>query len=214
MFGIFNRHREKKESIKKAQLIIKEFVEGNVTLDQFWETYINDTSIRKYISKNGDILAPYYSFFDVDAEALRRIRLNNIGIRVSIYHMCKLYLQVNKIECFPKNDDETKYNKLSSICPSWLQFDEELLSGVIKNAPKNLNKSNRIKWCKAEISNMFKVDKYYPEWLQNPEWPIVDGTPLVFRKQSHSVNDIYTDRIKYYFYHPETDEETIVEQFD
>lgn len=175
---------------------------------------LNDISIRQCISKNRDNLSAYYDFYDTDTEALKRVKFNNIAMRVTIYHMCKLYLQVNKIECSPKNDDEIKYNKLSTICPSWLQFDEELLSDVIQNAPKNLNKSNRIKWCKAKIRDMFKVDKYYPKWLQNPEWPIVDGTPLVFRKQSHSVNDVYTDRIKYYFYHPETNEETIVEQYD
>lgn len=214
MLNILKKIRDKKENIKKAQIIVKDYVEGNITLKEFWGIYKNDMSIRKCIYREKDKLSSYYSYFDCEKDQLDNIDLDNIGIRVSIFRMCKLYLQIKNIDFSPKNNDEVKYKVLSIICPSWLQFDEEFLTGIIQNVPENLNKTNKIEWCKDKITDMFKVEKKYPKWLQNPEWPILDGTPLVFKRQSHEIDNKNTESIKYYFYHPETNEETIIEQFD
>lgn len=59
---------------------------------------------------------------------------------------------------------------------------------------------------------MFKTDDCYPNWRQNPERPIIDGVPLVFKGQVEDRNNYAL--FKYYFYHPETKEETIVEQYN
>lgn len=214
MLNIFKRIREKKENTKKSQAIIKDFVEGNITIEEFWEIYKKDISIRKCIYGERYKLISYFPYFDCDNEQLDKINLDNIGIRVTIFRMCKLYLQIKKIDFSPKNEDDDKYQMLSNICPSWLKVDVEFLTNIIQNAPMNLNKENKIKWCRHKITEMFKVEKYYPQWLQDPEWPIIDGIPLVFKSQSHKVDNINTDSIKYYFYHPETKEEVIVEQYD
>ena len=46
--------------------------------------------------------------------------------------------------------------------------------------------------------------------IQSPEWPIVNGKPLVFRGQSKEKK--YDERVFYYFYDPDTGEETVIEQ--
>ncbi|MFA7179334.1 MAG: hypothetical protein WC075_05355 [Dehalococcoidales bacterium] len=214
MPGIIKKIREKHENIKNSQILVKDYVEGKITLETFWKIYISDMFIRNIFYREKEQLTSFYSYFDCKKEQLDNVDLSNIGIRISIFRMCKLYLQIKNIKFIPKSDDEDKYKILSIICPPWLQFDEEFLTSIIQNAPDNLNKANKTAWCRNRIANMFKVEKDYPKWLQNPEWPILNGVPLVFKSQSHTIDNKSTECIKYYFYHPETNEETIVEQFD
>ncbi len=58
---------------------------------------------------------------------------------------------------------------------------------------------------------MFKYDTKPPRWIQDPEWPIIDGKPLIFKSQTKEKLD--DERVYYTFYNPETKEEQIVCQF-
>jgi hypothetical protein len=58
---------------------------------------------------------------------------------------------------------------------------------------------------------MFKYDSKPPKWIQDPEWPIIDGKPFVFKSQTKDrKND---ERVFYTFYNPETKEERVIIQF-
>ena len=98
------------------------------------------------------------------------------------------------------------------IQPDWLDvLDDSILQPIIDSIPAGLSKTKRIVMGKEKIRAMFRYDKTYPRWVQSPEWPIVDGKPLVFSHQE-KVNgtDMFT---KYYFYDPDTKKETVIEQF-
>lgn len=74
------------------------------------------------------------------------------------------------------------------------------------------SKTKRIAMGKEKVKALFKYDKTYPRWVQGVEWPIVNGKPLVFSHQKKAKGgDI---RTYYYFYDPDTKEQTVVEQFD
>lgn len=45
----------------------------------------------------------------------------------------------------------------------------------------------------------------------NPQWPIINGKPLVFKEQCKERKESELD--KFFFYDPETGEETTVEQY-
>ena len=62
----------------------------------------------------------------------------------------------------------------------------------------------------AELKKLFRYDKTYPRWVQDPEWPIVNGKPLVFSHQSKGKKG--DERVYYYFYDPETQMETVIAQ--
>ena len=89
--------------------------------------------------------------------------------------------------------------------------DDEILNKYINEAPEGLKKTEKKKWIKNRVKQDFKYDKTPPRWVQDPEWPIVDGSPLVFKKQSKMT--LEDERVFYTFYHPETKEETVVIQF-
>ena len=73
-----------------------------------------------------------------------------------------------------------------------------------------MSKTKRVAWGKARIKELFKYDKTYPRWIQYPEWPIVNGKPLVFSHQKKAGKG--DERVYYYFYDPDTKKETAITQ--
>ncbi len=95
---------------------------------------------------------------------------------------------------------------------TWLDINnDDVFQKVIEEIPNNLSKTQQIKFGKEKVKALFKYDKTYPRWVQSPEWPIVNGKPLVFSHQEKvKGDDCHT---YYYFYDEQTKEQTIVEQF-
>ena len=86
-----------------------------------------------------------------------------------------------------------------------------LLKPLIESIPKDLSKTKRVAMGKEKIRALFRYDKSYPRWIQGAEWPIVNGKPLVFSHQERIKGDDW--HVLYYFYDPDTKEQTVVEQF-
>ena len=82
-----------------------------------------------------------------------------------------------------------------------------ILNKYINEAPKGLNKTETKKWIKNKIKQDFKYDKTPPRWVQDPEWPIVNGVPLIFKNQSKMTLD--DERVYYTFYHPQKTDSTV-----
>ncbi len=106
-----------------------------------------------------------------------------------------------------------EYRFLLQIQPDYIDCqDDSILQPIIDSIPKDLSKTKRIAMGKEKVKALFKYDKTYPRWVQEAEWPIVNGKPLVFSHQKKAKGgDI---RTYYYFYDPDTKEQTVVEQFD
>ena len=121
--------------------------------------------------------------------------LNYIGITYNSYSKYK--------------DD---YTFLLKIQPSWLDIDDDcIFQQIMQEIPQDLPKTQRIKLGKEKIKAMFKYDKTYPRWIQDPEWPIVNGKPLVFSHQKRVKDEDF--HTLYYFYDEDTKEVTVIEQF-
>ncbi|MGN1040889.1 MAG: hypothetical protein ACI4QL_05620 [Candidatus Fimimonas sp.] len=111
---------------------------------------------------------------------------------------------------YPKYEEDCKF--LLSLLPTWLDIDDdEIFQQIMDGIPADLPKTKRIAMGKAKIKEMFRYDKTYPRWEQEPEWPIVNGKPLVFSHQQKVKGDDF--HFCYFFYNPDTKEETVVEQF-
>lgn len=102
-------------------------------------------------------------------------------------------------------------NLLIDIQPSWLYVLDDSLDHIVYEIPKDLSKTKQIAWGKQRVKELFKYDKSYPRWIQEAEWPIVNGKPLVFSHQERIKGDDW--HVLYYFYDPDTKEQTVVEQF-
>lgn len=202
---------------QELQIII-DYVEGKSDIKDFRKEFLNNPSLIKVL-KSKIYLECYkhydyniYDYFNRQIDPAKS-DWDTIYARYVVWFDLKQFLNYNHIAF---NDIYTKYNDdydyLLDIQPSWLDIvdDQGIFDKIIAECPKDLSRTKRIAWGKARIKELFKYDKTYPRWIQDPEWPIINGKPLVFSHQKKAGKD--DERVYYYFYDPDTKEETVITQ--
>ena len=63
---------------------------------------------------------------------------------------------------------------------------------------------------KKKVKELFKYETKKPRWIQQPEWPIIDNRPLIFKYQKTSSEGVE----QYFFYDSYTGETRIIEQVE
>lgn len=205
-----------KLNLKEYKPIV-DYVEGRLSVVDFKKMFNNDISLRrtlshpmikkyKFLHKNDynicnklDELCRLYKNWDCITlrhriQVILSMFLDNFGVE---YHLYPQY----------SNDMDV----LCDIQPPWFYATDSCMDFLVYKMPQNLSKEERIEWCKPRLKRLFKCDKEYPQWVNQLEWPIVNGKPLVFSHQE-TISDV-RDFTYYYFYDPETNDQTVVEQF-
>lgn len=195
--------------MKNEQLVkeLIDFVEGKTDIYTFYDAYTTGKydkllSVRfvdKKVMYGKGTVKEFLDLFDIKKTADRYV----------IWHGVEAYLHLNG---YTYNPSKKLYNEWAiqiDIQPSYVSIeDDDILNKYINEAPKELKKTQKKKWIKNRIKQDFKYDKTPPRWVQDPEWPILDGVPLVFKKQSKMTLD--DERVYYTFYHPITLEEVVI----
>lgn len=195
--------QKKKMSIK----IMKDFVEGRICAEDFWNILKEDEVMKKILRRNKHLYACKVYFEEINLE---KTDVSKLSERIAIFRLIKYFLEKNNYKITPYNIEEKKYMFLSDIQPKWIDItDDELLINIVNSAPLGLSKEKNKQWCKSKIKELFKYDKKPPEWVQEPEWPIVNGEPLIFK---HKTED--GSKISYYFYNFKTQEEVEIIQYE
>jgi len=189
-----------------------DFVEGRVSFEVFWDKYESGKDYKKLLDdkkpnekftyQKGKTINQCLSFY-LPSTALGKMAHHSYIVR---------YLEFYNVLISPtaKYKDDYKYRQ--AIQPSYVSIeDEEYLNSIIASAPSELTEAQQKKWLKEKIKSLFRYDKSPPRWIQDPEWPIVNGKPLVFRSQTK--NDPNDERIWYTFYDSDTGEEVKIMQF-
>ena len=198
--------------------ILVDYVEGKLEIREFRYQFLNNIAIKKLLESKIFIEGYKWCNYNIYDYITRQINPNknnwdNIYSRYVLWIQIVEFLKYFKI---PFNDCYNRYREqylyLLDIQPSWLDIvdDQGIFDKIIAECPKDLSKTKRIAWGKARIKELFKYDKTYPRWIQDPEWPIINGKPLVFSHQKKAGKD--DERVYYYFYDPDTKEETIITQ--
>jgi len=196
---------------KEAIQIMKDFVEGKMSIEDFKYQYDNNPLIKKNFSKYPDRPLKTECGYDyisyLDMYDIKR-RADACGF----HGFFQEFLEINKYSCIPTEEYSKRYVFLLKVQPNWvLIHDEDFLEDqVISKAPTDLSETKKIKWCKDKIKELFKYDLRPPRWVQEAEWPILNGKPLVFKGQSKERDD--DERVYFYFYDPDTQQETTVTQ--
>lgn len=152
-------------------------------------------------------------------ESAKKVSLDSMKTRIHIYWMIKHFLTKINIDCNAYNIEEGDYLFLSEIQPLWLDIqDDAFIQSIIKSIPENFSSSQKKSFAKKRINEMFLFENRPPKWMQNPDWPIVNGIPLIFVKQDGDPDNValsnFQDRINYTFKNPISGEYIVVEQFD
>ncbi len=200
--------------------ILIDYVEGKIDINEFRNCFERNLRLQMILKEKFDLNYVAYKKYNnnlycylTENYDFKNINWDVVETRYSLYiELCR-WLDWFKI---PYKKDYTKYiddyDFLLDIQPSWLDIsdDQGLFDKVISEIPNSLSKTKRIQLGKAKIKELFRYDKTYPRWVQDPEWPIIDGVPLVFSHQSKEKKD--DERVYYYFYHPKTKKQVVVEQ--
>ncbi len=194
---------------KKAISVMRDFVEGKINTLEFWEIYKNNTTIQNILkndkyrrNKEFIIGRNKESFMPQNADnALNSINIMQLADRVALFMIVKRYFWYReKIKYY--NSDEEYCKQLDSIIPEWVgDVDCEFIISKINDigiANKSL--------CKKRINEIFTYKSHPPKWVQEPEWPIIDGVPYVFSHQETAEEGYKC----YYFYDPNDKTKTVV----
>ena len=195
--------------------IIKEFVdfvEGRMDFDTFWYNYQNNKNYYRLLDdKNPGEEARMLYRMTVN-QCIAQANPNTISGKCIIHKCVRAYLRYYKVPFNSTEEYQKKLDYLYQIQPNYIEIDDEdFLNKIIEKAPKELKKGEKKKWIKNYIKEMFKYDVKPPRWIQFPEWPIINGKPLVFKSQTKERKD--DERVYYTFYDPDTLEEKVIIQF-
>lgn len=206
--------------MKKGFQPILDYVEGRMSITEFQFLFETDKSLQRTLKLPMD--KKYTGFRDYNYNIFNFLKgyysyknksWNCISLRDRVQEILCVFLDNQQISYkrYPLYMEE--YRFLLQIQPDYIDCqDDSILQPIIDSIPKDLSKTKRIAMGKEKVKALFKYDKTYPRWLQEAEWPIVNGKPLVFSHQQKAKGgDI---RTYYYFYDPDTKEQTVVEQFD
>lgn len=218
---IFSRKLFLGKEKKKALQLIVDYVEGNLGINELKLLIQTDDHLKKILKKPFDFSWESYERYHFNiydylvAEHPFMRNWDTVKTRYDLYMQLTRFLDWFRI---PYDMSYTKYKDDDSfiwaIQPSWMITgdDLELFDKILEEVPKDLSKTKQIEWGEARIKELFRYDETYPCWIQDPEWPIVNGKPLVFSHQKDLGED--DARTYFYFYDPDTKEETVVMQLD
>lgn len=212
---LFGKKREREQAIQ----YIVDYVEGKLNINELKSLFQMDDNLKKILKKPFDFSRKAYEQYNYNvydylvAEHPFIENWDTVGTRVDFYLELIRFLNWFRI---PYDRNFSKYREDYSftlkIQPSWLDCvdDQGIFDKILEEMPKDVSKTKQIAWGKARVKELFRYDKTYPRWIQSPEWPIVNGKPLIFSHQKRAGKD--DERTYYYFYDPETKEETVVTQ--
>jgi hypothetical protein len=204
---------------EEAVEIMKEFVSGQMAIEDFWKIFKADETIKDILvndeKKWAKKLGWHWDGLGSALGAYEKHTMNFQSYRETYYlHwvVCK-HIWRNEISVKIDRFYPDRIVFLIDIQPSWLDIDdEEFLKDLISQIPADIKtRGQRVKWCKDRLKEMFRYDKSPPRWIQPPKWPIVNGKPLVFKRKSRERID--DEQVDFFFYDPDTMEETVVTQF-
>ena len=188
-----------------------DFVEGRMSFDEFHRNYETNHDYKKILDDKKPNEKDIYRKNDTINQSLHYHKWSTTLGKLGVHHYILRYLQYYNISVCPTTYYQEEHNFKLSIQPNYVNLNEEFLNNVIASAPSELTLIGKKKWLKEKIKSIFQYDSKPPKWIQDSEWPIVDGKTLVFKSQTkENIND---ERVYYTFYSPETKEEKVIIQF-
>lgn len=189
-----------------------DFVEGRMPFDEFEHNYKTNPD---YFMILEDIMPgeKYRCMWKHTVnEHMRLYEWSTVTGKLVVHRSVTFFLEYYGVAIEPTQAYQENAQFLVDIQPNYVNIeDENFLNTIIAMAPTELTKAQKKKWLKEKIKSLFKYDNKLPRWIQDPEWPIVNGEPLTFKGQTKERKD--DERVFYTFYQPETGEEMVVVQF-
>jgi hypothetical protein len=175
--------------------LIKGFVEDHVSIAQFCEALHNDPSFEVFF-ENSTPIPPYTSAgYGIYLYLLER-NFKSINEIIDMKDLLSKFLNYKGIEHNPDTSILNKYGSILKAQPKWLDLPPDYIGFLLKEAG-NIDGKELVNWLKNIITERFIYISGPPRWLQSPNWPIENNTPLIYigqldiSKVSHDTCNLY-----------------------
>jgi hypothetical protein len=175
--------------------LIKDYVEGRISPVQFRDELYKDPSFEDYF-KDSKPIPPYTSSgYGIYLYLLER-DFKSITDIINTQDMLSQFLFSKGITNKPDTKILHKSDLISKAQPKWLDLAPDYIECLLNEAG-NLEGKELTNWLKKAIAERFICISVPPKWLQSPNWPIENNTPLVFvgqldiSKISHDTSYLY-----------------------
>ena len=194
---MFFKEKKIQEQMKNQEQMIeiaKNFLSGKINFEELIDVFLRNNKILTYFS-NYTYKNRNRNFYT--KEQLEKLD-NTYWVRHDLYNQMYSFLYVIGIEFDEYVPEYAIYRKIDKVCPEWFQADifflQKKFNNLIELIESNQLEEELKKLCKCQDGNI-------PNWLQGAKWPIINGEPAVFVKQSMLPEDMKWDDniIKYYF---------------
>lgn len=212
---------------------IQDYVEGRMPHDQFLDLINNEASLRTWINNNAPqkwrcgtkatpennftpVLLPWTieNWFEMDSWMHGNLH--------SLYSQFELHAWMEKLlkHACPETQiqpDTTVYELvklLRQACPEYIggREAEDVVAQLAMESLQFTTRAQRIKYIKRKTKELFHLDgRHRPYWIQNAEWPVLNGKPMQFVKTIVVRKSEWKQHV---FVDPESGEERIVDDVD
>jgi len=168
--------------------LLKGYVEGVVSTEEFQRIYFSDLKLQKYLNDNLPTSIRNYAGIrmsngDIN-EVFKHFHWGTAFANSSLQDYVGRWLRGNGIIFNPTSVYKDKLEQLLEVMPDYIEGiqAEVLVEKIIQSIPVDLAKTKRNKLIKEKIKEVFHLnDGKRPYWVQGSDWPFSKtGKPLKY----------------------------------
>jgi len=190
--------------------LIIDFIEDKITPSDFLNAFYEDEELQAALEEEKDSVRNLndYSLCHCILEA----NASDLGSILNIKYAIKSYLEKEGISFSYSDKTEKNHNIFLTALPRWLNAPSDYFSQILDN--NALSKAEKKEQIKAQVKKDFRCLKKPPQWIQDCDWPISNGKPLVYVGQLELNIDTFHDKgAVYVFLNADTGEIETIKQF-
>jgi len=192
---------------------IIDFVQGSLTSEEFKNEIFTNEAFEKLLDDTDEISSDSYIGLNTYLFIIQQ-DFSDPGDVLSIQGALTQFLDRRNVQYNQTNEHSDLFDLLLEIQPAYLDIDTLFLKNKVLEKAPDLPKTELKKWLKSRIKELFKYATKPPAWIQSPNWPIKNESPLIFLGQL-KISDYFHDEAQAYVFHdPETGScETIIQTY-
>ncbi|AOR63370.1 hypothetical protein [Pectobacterium wasabiae] len=170
--------------------IIKNYLEGNISSKDFKNEIYYNKDIELVLSE--EINIPPYTTSGSIYIYLLEVDLLSLSGEINAKDLLSQFLKIKGVDFKFNEEHEKIYDAILKTKPSWINISGNYLKHLVDKF-KGVQGRELEGLLKNEIHSSFKFLKTKPKWLQSPDWPINNNSPLLFIGQidiSNLKNDV------------------------
>lgn len=162
---------------------LKDFVEGNISSQDFEQQLYTNSELEKLLSDSSISWKGSYLQDTSPFLYLAELNYKDPAWQLNAQGTIQLFLDRKGIKVTETSKYSDDYNLLLSTSPKYIDADLSFIEKHILPKDKTLSKSEQKQYIKQRYAELFRYQTKPPKWIQNPEWPIQNNSPLFFLGQ-------------------------------